>query len=398
MKETVMRVSTYHSDQEVHGIYDITVQECERWNPRFDELVAPPSTLVTFLVEEHSHILDIVRIIPTVSALQTFFAWEICESDVDDCLALCNPTLLNSVCKLRDPACPTLCLLNALRAKEFIGNAEKIYHVSGGPAKFDSRKPIAHKRYLQCVLAQTEIFAAGGCDFSSQMTQSFYDLLLRSPSKARPDLSAKECQRILSLADGLAPALATLDADASVPSVPGSHQQPPSAMFQDDSDVSGDAPNASTNVRARAPVAAAAPVANSQVSASSSSSSSSSSNKNGGAAVIAHPMEDDDVDPGPLLATCPEHILGQHVKLEIHRKPDGSERGRGIRVQCSNPEHTNCHAYRSLRLDVIAFGQRAAEFFLITWLLSAHEMPEAAHRKFRPSRAEVRVIYDTYGP
>jgi hypothetical protein len=25
-------------------------------------------------------------------------------------------------------------------------------------------------------------------------------------------------------------------------------------------------------------------------------------------------------------------------------------------------------------------------------------MPEAAHRKFRPSRAEVRVIYDTYGP
>ena len=391
-----MRVSTYHSVQEVHGICDITVQECERWNPRFNELGdKTPSTLTIFLVEEDSTILDIVRIIPTVSALQTFFAWEVSESDVEGCLLLCNPTIVNTVCKLRDPTCPTLCLLNALRDQGFEGIAEKVDHVSGGPEYFDSRTPITHKRYFQCVLAQKEIFAAGGCDFSSQMTQVFYDLLLRSPSSAMPGLSAKECKARLDLADGVAPALATLDADASVPVAQqrcNEDSDVSGAMLHEDSDVSGDAPIAAAPVAAAAPAAAAAPVANSSTSSSSSSSASSSSS-------LSNAMSGDgDLDPGPLVANQPEHILGQHVSLEIHRNPDGSERGRGIRVRCSNPEHEGCNAYRSLKLDVIPFGPRAAEFYLMTWLLSAHEMPQPRHRTFRPARAQVRVIYDTYGP
>ena len=53
--------------------------------------------------------------------------------------------------------------------------------------------------------------------------------------------------------------------------------------------------------------------------------------------------------------------------------------------------------YRSLRMDITAFGNRAAEFYLMAWLLQSH-LPEREHKAYKPSRAEHRDICTTYGP
>jgi len=104
----------------------------------------------------------------------------------------------------------------------------------------------------------------------------------------------------------------------------------------------------------------------------------------------------DSIDGGPDIV-YPRRILGQRVTLEIKHNSNGEIVAQDIRLKCSNPEHQNCDKYRSLALVAGLFGPRAAEFYLMAWLLAAH-MPSAEHKAVRPSRAEVREIANTYGP
>ena len=86
----------------------------------------------------------------------------------------------------------------------------------------------------------------------------------------------------------------------------------------------------------------------------------------------------------------PRTILGQTVKVE--RQRDGRT---GLRISCNNPDHKNCDKYRSVNKDVARFGRRAAEFYLIAWLLESAKDRDW-HKKYQPKWPEVQQIADTY--
>eukprot|EP00959_Pyramimonas_sp_CCMP1952_P360575 7551502-Pyramimonas_sp.AAC.1 len=64
----------------------------------------------------------------------------------------------------------------------------------------------------------------------------------------------------------------------------------------------------------------------------------------------------------------PADIMGCPIREEVHWRG-----GRGLRVFCPVHGH-KCNKYRSLNLDLHAFGLRAAEIYLSTWLSKAHSM------------------------
>ena len=121
-------------------------------------------------------------------------------------------------------ACLRICLQHAhinpgdtILTNGFVAVRKKVTHTSL-TREFDSRVPVKNKFYLQCVLFASELFAAGAANFPSQRPQVFYKLLLRSPSKVRPNMRTDDIKRILDLEDGV---------EASPPMLPDVEVSPP---------------------------------------------------------------------------------------------------------------------------------------------------------------------------
>jgi hypothetical protein len=397
VRETVMKVKTFEDAMEAHGAFDCTVQMFSRWCPGFDEKTTPPSQMEVFQVEESSDTIDIVKMIGDTTMLPHFVHWSVELSDVEGCHALRNPVPLSPTVSLGSPSCPTISILEALRQQGFVGVESRVDHVPEGARDFDSRSPFKHKSYLQCVLAQADLFSRGARAFPNQLSKAFYDLLRKCPDKARSGMTAKECKQMDNVFDGMAPGLAALDANAEHPAAPVPVPDP--VWFDEhDSDIDGAGP---VPLAGAPPVPWAGPIVGALSESSSSDSSSSSSSTSSTSSSALEPALPGPVDPdlegavGP--PEFPEHILGQRVHLETHFDAHGVENARGIRVHCNNPAHIHCSKYRSLRLDVAEFGCRSAEFVLMAWLLGSHTIPADRHQKHKPSRANVREIRDTYG-
>jgi hypothetical protein len=120
-------------------------------------------------------------------------------------------------------------------------------------------------------------------------------------------------------------------------------------------------------------------------------------------AVLATPPRDDggssDVEGGELRDedTISDRILGVVVKFERHRNDDGSNRDSGIRVVCPHPAHLGHSRYRSVRMNSVAYGPRGAEYYLGAWLAAAAVTDEDAHRKFKPTRANIDAFKASLG-
>jgi hypothetical protein len=80
----------------------------------------------------------------------------------------------------------------------------------------------------------------------------------------------------------------------------------------------------------------------------------------------------------------PVSILGCRVWTETHVR-GGYQ---GLRTLCST--HDACKCFRSFNVDVESFGPDAAALFLEVWISKAAELDRAAHRKYKPTRADIR--------
>ncbi len=234
----------------------------------------------------------------------------------------------------------------------------------------------------------------GAYPFRSDAPQTFYSLLLRSPSAARHGLKSKQYTEQLAVASGESAELAALlHRDQAIP-------RPMAAPIADDGGgIAGDDGNASDDAPAIADGGAIV-----------------GGEGLGDDAVVAEPetlepvpLPEPVVDQAALVEQAiagdeeavaadgiPLAIMGIRVKVERHFDNERRVTAEGIRVQCPNLEHRGHMKYRSLWQDRAVFGPRAAEFFLGAWLCKAHSCTLQEHAK-PPSRAEVQRYADTHG-
>ena len=96
-----------------------------------------------------------------------------------------------------DAQLPVLCLTDALVEDGFQPVRHITRHSVIAPLEFDERKARSKGLYFQCLRAREKLWHKGAPEFHSQHTQAFYSLLLRAPSKAKVDMTAKQCDATL---------------------------------------------------------------------------------------------------------------------------------------------------------------------------------------------------------
>ena len=152
----------------------------------------------------------------------------------------------------------------------------------------------------------------------------------------------------------------------------------------DDAEVDGGAPGECAGDGPAAKLEDAAEVVDGKAKSTSSSSSDSSSSSSSSSGAVAGRAEL--VDGGPAEEAprvFPDVVEGAFIMHERAGEP-----GSGFRVRC--PHHGR-RAFGSAHMDVEAFGVMAPIFFLGSWLKEGAAMDPAAHRKWRPKRADIRA-------
>jgi hypothetical protein len=409
-----MVVPSYFDRIKSAGLYTVTVQPMEQWLAFAQDDDA--EEMQCFVVQDPCDV-DILEIIGHDSACRTRLKqWVIGESDVAGCVCLHSPTIITPQLALSSPKTPTLCLLDALGDRGWTSVLMNVAHSIDADQIYDGRKPMANKLYFKCVLALPDLVARGATTFCSNQVQIYYSLLMKSPSAELPSgLRAKEYKVLLDNVEGKAPALAVLDtipppivvaSMAALENGSGSDEAVgdegcdgvglPLAL---DDSVSILALVAGAKVDGpAAPVPVPVPVPGSSSSSSSSSSSHlGQSSGNFDPDRTPGPSSDEGVagDEEPVVVGRPSSIQGVTVVHEKARDADGNIVSEGLRVRCPNPNHHH-GLYRSLKLDLARFGQRAAEYYLGAWLLDAHASDDQRNHK-KPNRASVQAFCETYG-
>jgi hypothetical protein len=368
--------STFSDEGGNVSLFSVTVQPYQIWSgvhvwPHTKDVIAA-------FIDGTPRVVDILGIIAGADPRSVVFEWSLTESDVSDCICLCSPTTLTPVVPLSSPSVPVLCLLDAVRAKGFEGRACIVSHQVDGPLRFDSRKICSKRAYLQCLLALPDIFAAGVEAFPSDMPQVFYNLLLKSPEQATLGLTAAEYKLMLAGAEH-GHHFDVLDAPVPILTIADIQRSHEVAGDEGMEALGDDMPLLSLldGGDDLAPVGEAAGDAPLDVVA---------------APAVAEPVM---IAGDEQEFEVPEFILGQRVRQETHYR-NGVVASTGIRAQCMNPLHDHSR-FRSLNMDTDIFGPRAAEFHLWVWLSESFSMDCERHAKYKPPRAEVRQIADTYG-
>jgi hypothetical protein len=199
-------------------------------------------------------------------------------------------------------------------------------------------------------------------------------MLLRRPGNVVAGLKGKQYQKMLADLD---PSFEEAAPKTTTAMAPRKRARP-----NDDDEVHGDTDNEA------APAAHADDdvhgSSDSNSASGSRSNSSSSSSKSSHSSVDGGSSDDD--------ADFPKLLNGKRLRKEAHPKK-GDE---GLRTSC--PVHgAKCRAFRTLTVDVGFFGVQAPMFYLGAWQLGAHSRTFAEHRKWRPSRADVRAYIASLG-
>jgi hypothetical protein len=356
-------VPTFKSELVTPLLFGITAQTYTVWS---QEGVGGERMMFAFNAEEPLMIDVLSMCPPDVDPRSVISVWVSVPSDLDGCTCLQFSSDIRSQLSLSDLKVPVLALKDALTIAGFVGEARAIIH---GPDNaelvYDCRKLVSKRFYLQCILSLQELIRAGAPPFLSSLPAGFFCLMLKSPTLALPGLSSAQYREQLQLTNVEMPRLAALQ-----------HVAPacPAALAILD-DVAGDDSEIDEVIDVAAP---ASPQP---------------------AAVLDEGVAgDDDGSSGEEPAyQPPEYILGQKVVVERKFYPDGSLASEGIRVKCQNPFHGGHSRYRSVRLDNDRHGMRAAEFYLWAWLSESFSRSEGDHHVWRPGRADVQAIVDTYG-
>jgi hypothetical protein len=379
-KENVTR--TYRTRMLDRGLYDITVQVMEVSLADHADIMVAPDRLDIFTLEEpvKMDVLSFEGVDP--ANRNRIHRWDVAKSAVENCVSLVTPRVISPLVQWRCKTYPVLCLLDMLKADGWKPHLGAVDHSLDSAKMYDARAAETKRRYYQCLLMIVELFGAGAEPFLSTRPQSFFELLMKNPLKARSMLSAKECSRLLksdnveesALQDAMEARRAKRARRGDIVAVA-------------DEEFAGDGGLAAPVMLAAEPppaplVPIRAPSAERPASISDSSSSSSGSATESASSGSSEGFAGgEDV---PVIYS--EFIEGVRVKQELHSRHGTL----GLRVSCPNPLHPNCSKYRSVQCDAGIFGPRAAEFYLRAWLVASNNMSLAEHKRFRPTRAQTR--------
>lgn len=355
-------------------LFSASVQPLERWRPTCVKLSADSPAQEVFVYHEPCTV-DILQICGGLKNRGEWLRWEARQSDVDGCVSLIAPRQLTPDMELSAPTIPVVCLLDALRAQGFSEVARKVLHSSATDKVFDIRSISSKRKYLQCVLASAELLPKVK-EFPSGEPGGFYALMLHTQEPVTPGLGEKMYQKLLAEATGDADALRALQVEPAAPSKQ-LRLAPQRAVAQerDDNSIAGDDDEAE-------PEGGQPP---SQALARGEDDIAGSDDDVVG--EVAMPLSG---------AELPDTLLGQRLRRVRGRRDGKWSYENRISVECSNPLHDRCSKSRSLALDAARFGPLAGVFFLGAWLSKSEEMPQAAHKRYVPTRAEVQAFAESY--
>ena len=364
------------------GLFDITVQVMEVSLVDNADLLAAPDRLEIFTLAEplKMDVLSFVGVDP--AQRDRIQRWDAAKSAVEDCVSLVTPRKISPLVQWRDKTYPVLCLLDMLKADGWKPHLGVVDHSLDSEKTYDARTADKKRCYYQCLLMVVELCGAGAEPFLSTRPQSFFELLMKNPRKARSLLSARECSRLLK-ADN--PEESALQEAMEARRVKRARRCGIVAVAEEE--FAGDGGLAAPIMLAAEPLPAPlipirAPSAERPASISDSSSSSLSSTSESASSSSSEGFAGG--EDGPVIYS--EFIEGVRVKQELHLRHGIL----GLRLSCPNPVHPNCSKYRSVQCDAGIFGRKASEYYLRAWLLASYTMSLAEHKRFRPTRAQTR--------
>lgn len=306
--------------------------------------------------------------------------WKPEESDLAGCVALRAPEVLGPKVPLGSPSVPTLCLWDALVAAGFESVEAKVSHSLGSPKVFDNRALAGKRAYLQCLLILGELLS-GGVAFSPGRADVFYQFLLKIRRLPPPNASAKTLRLMLAGAEGDTVSSAVLALSAPGASSPrGVKRHAPKPIEDGVEDLAAVGDDSTEDEPAPGPELPRV-VEQGQVED-----------------LVVGDDDDENLAQSSGNAArppAPNEILGTAVAFIRGRADDSWHYKDRLSVKCPNAAHGRCNKSRSLALDVEVFGPRAAEAYLGAWLQKA-DMPEGAHARYKPTRAEMRAYLEQH--
>ena len=104
--------------------------------------------------------------------------YDLAPSDVGGCFELTNPRRAVPLLALEDKACPTICILDALRRRGWRAMQGLMIHEERSALRYDERNVQRQKSYLQCCLAIEDVTRVQA-SFRSDQPIGYYQLLLK---------------------------------------------------------------------------------------------------------------------------------------------------------------------------------------------------------------------------
>lgn len=390
-RSVFVKTFTSPDEEPEHGLYTVSAQMYEAWRPTPGCPGAEPKREQDVFAWRAPTLVDLLHISGALQARRDLWLqWEATQSDLEGCVLLKEPAAIRPKLSLSSPKIPVLSLVDALHAKGFAPVGQRVTHEEGSAALYDATGLPAKAKYLQCVLALPDLLSAGVVSFPSGQPISYYALLLKTKKQLAIGQGDREYKLKLAAASDDEEAFAALLADAPQPlQDAGAVRQQAALEDGDSSDVVGGGRGA----------AAGAAIARRKLADAHSppepvgSDSDSDGIVGGGGNLGAPQAEAPQLAAGPQM---PDMVLGQRLR-KVKGRLDGHwsyfER---LSVACNNPAHEGCAKSRSCELGAAEFGRLAPVFFLGAWLRRS-DMSVAAHKSYKPGKADMRAFAQEYG-
>ena len=312
--------------------------------------------------------------------LQHMFHWTAGTSDLQGCIRLSAPKLLQPRLPLGSPRMPVLVLLQELESRGYMAAESRIVHEPGKEdLRYDARRLSQQRFYFQCLLGIEDLGRKGLLTLPSGKSQAAYVLCLRSKNLQDFDWTAKDhVKQAKDLADELALVPSLAGSAAEQQALLGPEAPEAFLAIAADSDVEAEEEAALAIAGDSAEDAPEEPAEASEDSASTSDSTSASSSSSSVSSDDEAPAAGAAAGPGPPAIT----IRSQPVEHKDNR-------GRpGLVLKCTH--HAGCSRFRTIGLWDDLHGADSAQWYLATWLRLGAFCDAAEHRSLRcPSKKDV---------